>query len=394
MPTKDESKAIEKRLIEIIEHGRPTACEELETLFEERKGDIPKHVVDTAIHAVCQHYKTLPGNYVDMLSILLRKNGDPNSKIPSSGLTPLMVCSNKGIVDLLDCLVKHPKTRIDQVDKAGRSALMYAIDSDHGENSNVMSALVTANANVNQIDKNGNTPLVIAIQRGYFETVKYLLENHANPRCRTPSGDDLQTMAMKLNFPKIKDLLDTHLKGFDYLSQQAVGSDTNMSNLGSIDLEHSNSIPPYGPNQAPAPARGAGQPSRPAMPPPTHGKNQKQPPENVGVFPMGPHQGSHPGGRNPQDWKHMQGGNQIMDLLDFPDHPRGGEFKGDMSGFIPGQMPPYGQHYFVPQPGAPYGVKQPKNRGQKSGMPVDMNHMPGVMHMGGGHMGPRPLHME
>lgn len=392
MPSKDDIKAAEKKLIEIIEHGRSTACEEMETLFEEKKGDITKNVIDNAIHAVCQFYKTLPGNYVDMLNILFRKNGDPNFKIVSTGLTPLMVCANKGYVDLLDCLVKHPKTRIDLFDKAGRSALMYAIDSDHGENSNVMSALVTANANVNLIDKSGNTPLVMAIQRGYYETVKYLLENQANPRYKTQAGEDLPTLASKKNFPKIKELLESHLKGFDHLSQEAVGSETSMSNLGSIDLEHRNNMPQYGPNQHPAQPRGGAQPARPVMVP-VQAKNPKHTPEDMGGFPMVPPQGPHPGGRNPQPWNHAHGGSNIMDLLDYPEHHRP-EYKGEVPGYIQGQIPPYGQPYYIPQPGAPYNVKQQKGRGQKGHMQEPMGQVPGVMHMQGGHMPRGPAGME
>ena len=92
----------------------------------------------------------------------------------------MMICAKKGCSDLLDALLKCEKIKIDCTDSLQRTALFYAVESDNGENVNIISSLIAAKANINLIDNKGRNVLMIAIEKGNYETVKLLLDNNVN----------------------------------------------------------------------------------------------------------------------------------------------------------------------------------------------------------------------
>lgn len=391
MSSEATSRPVDQQLLEIVEQSRHTACEELESLFEEKKGDITKQMIGHATLALCNSYKTLSGNHLDMLNILLRKKGDPNFR-SKEGKTPLMVCAQKACVDLLDCLIKHEKIRIDQTDSYGRTALFYAIDSDNGENLNITSTLVHRGANINITDNKNKTPLMIAVERGHLETVRFLLDQGADFKGQTPEKEDLVTLAAKRNFTKIKELLEQKqssvlkrnpsVTSLDTFSKKAnYDGNSHSSNLGSIDVDARPNAAPVGPGGY----LRSGNTGRPIVHPPVPKPSSKGGENNQTYTSIPPTANFGQPTHTMQDWKNRQGTNVVMDVLDAYDNSRPIDHKIELPinpAFMPpnpGQVPFPGTYMVPPQ----QYMKYPKGRGMhKDQMPDPM-----VMGMPGGMMG-------
>jgi hypothetical protein len=246
-------------------------------------------------------------------------------------------------------------------------------------------------ADVNLKDSRNKTPLMIAVERGYLETVKFLLESGADYRVLTPEKEDLVTLAAKRNFPKIKELLEQHFASgmrknpsatsLDTLSKKAnYDGNSHSSNLGSIDVDSRQNTAPVGP---PGYHRG-GNTGRPIVHPPgpkhagkqsdTHQTFTNIPPQAL----MG--QPTH----TLQDWKNRQSSNVVMDSLDAYDNTRPIDHKIEIpisAGFIPptaGGQVTFAPPYMVPQ--QPY-MKFPKGRGMHKDPMADQMalQMQGVM---------------
>ena len=196
MKEDSQFKPIEKQVIQLVEGGQQEDLEALEQIFEDKKNEVGKLAIGTALHSLCYHYKT-SGNHLDILNFLLMKKGDVNWRNMQTGITSLMICAKKGCSDLLDALLKCERIKVDCTDSLQRTALFYAVESDNGENVNIISSLIAARANINLIDSKGRNVLMIAIEKGNYETVKLLLENNVNIQFNGSTGDDVLTLARK-----------------------------------------------------------------------------------------------------------------------------------------------------------------------------------------------------
>ncbi len=201
---------IEKQLIAHVESGYQADYEAIEQLFDEKKQDIGKNAMNYALFALCSNSKT-SGNHLDIMNLLLMKNVDVNWK-NHAGATPLMICAKKGSVDLLDALLKSEKIKVDAIDQNKKTALFYAIESDYGENLNIISILINRISNINQIDSKGKSVLMIAVEKGSTETVKLLLNNGADTKIKGAQGEEITQLASKRGFLKIKEILENHIQ--------------------------------------------------------------------------------------------------------------------------------------------------------------------------------------
>lgn len=213
----DNFNPIERQLVAHVESGYQADYEAIEQLFEENKQDIGKNAMNFALHALCSNSKT-SGNHLDIMNLLLTKNVDVNWK-NNAGATPLMICAKKGSVDLLDALLKSEKIKVDATDQNKKTALFYAIESDFGENLNIISILINRISNINQIDSKGKSVLMIAVEKGSTETVKLLLNNGADTKIKGAQGEDITQLASKRGFLKIKEILENHIQ--NQASQEA-----------------------------------------------------------------------------------------------------------------------------------------------------------------------------
>ena len=143
-----KDKLLEKEFITKAENGD---LEGLENLFETTK-PISKTIINQGLISLCRNYKTF-GHYENCLNLLLRKKADINSKSKNNGQTPLMICAWRGCSDLVRALLERG-ARINIKDNHNKSALFYAVESDHGENTNIVSMFLENSSEVNYINKN------------------------------------------------------------------------------------------------------------------------------------------------------------------------------------------------------------------------------------------------
>lgn len=119
-------------------------------------------------------FSHIKGNRIlDVQNYILRCSFDINLRDENS-LTMLMVACLYGYYDMVDTLIKL-KADVDLVDKNGNNALVWCI-----QNYDIVKLLVHAKINVNQQNFEFKTPLMFASQLGELNVVKLLLKHNAN----------------------------------------------------------------------------------------------------------------------------------------------------------------------------------------------------------------------
>ncbi|KDO21851.1 hypothetical protein SPRG_12352 [Saprolegnia parasitica CBS 223.65] len=145
--------------------------------------------------------------HTEIVRSLLRHGADPNV-VPPSGFTALQEACRHGLTDIVTALLEHGADTEACADDDGVTALCYTFDANDVESARVLHDF-RANANVmlygmplfllavdvhsvdfakllvetygvdvNQVDRNGNTALMLATRRGWDDLVTYLA-----PRC-------------------------------------------------------------------------------------------------------------------------------------------------------------------------------------------------------------------
>lgn len=99
-------------------------------------------------------------------------SGDENQK-----QTPLMHASMRGFANIVQILLEHPnRANCEQVDKNGQTALLLAVRYNRPR---VVQLLLNVNyKTVNKPRNNGKTPLMYAVKEGYTEIVQLLLNTN------------------------------------------------------------------------------------------------------------------------------------------------------------------------------------------------------------------------
>ena len=116
------------------------------------------------------HFAAESGNY-QIISMLTEAGADVNCS-DVNGVTPLMVLAQKGRVDAALKLIKHPDIDISIKDNSSRTALDYATTGGLRELVQALSADEAVN-----VDSYGNTTLHHACWNDQGEVVKVLLKN-------------------------------------------------------------------------------------------------------------------------------------------------------------------------------------------------------------------------
>lgn len=134
-----------------------------------------------------------------------------------------MICAWKGCIDLVKVLIEKD-AKINITDSYNKTALFYAIESENGENTNIISMLIHNGGDVNHANKSQETPLIVAVERGHLDTVKLLLEAGANPKVLLKGGEALVEFAQRRNYLSIHSLLCEFI---DDDNQEVYGEDEN-----------------------------------------------------------------------------------------------------------------------------------------------------------------------
>ena len=123
------------------------------------------------------------GGDVSIIEMMLSLGFDVNSK-DSLGTTPLMVAAAKGKKQAVDFLLTKgadPSFRT----LIGRNLLHAAVE---GGDVSTVKTVLSLGIPVNSIDKDGLTPLMIAVHNQKLETLEFLLSNDADPFLKNANG--------------------------------------------------------------------------------------------------------------------------------------------------------------------------------------------------------------
>jgi len=115
-------------------------------------------------------------------------DGDSNPK-NSQGLTPLMYAAKNNNAAIVNFLTQR-KIDLNEEDKHGMTILVHCLRKGSKEDSKMARKLVARGADVNWIDKNGNTPLLTFVQLEKPEQVRFLLEKKASQHICDEEGKD------------------------------------------------------------------------------------------------------------------------------------------------------------------------------------------------------------
>ena len=115
----------------------------------------------------------------DIIFSLLNSGANPNITLPSSKISILMKACSQADLSIIHLLLEN-KANTNLLDSNGRNCLFYALDSKKGDNSDVVSMLISYEVEINILDKSNDSPLIIACRENLKNSVKVLLEHNAN----------------------------------------------------------------------------------------------------------------------------------------------------------------------------------------------------------------------
>ncbi len=124
----------------------------------------------------------------------------------------IQACLNNKM-EYIKLLLSHPALKVDEIDPStGHSALHLAFDRGL-DSMEIVELLLKNGANINLRNRDGETPLTIAVTKNSMELVKFLLENDADINLRNRDGETPLTIAAAKNFMEIvKFLLENDAK--------------------------------------------------------------------------------------------------------------------------------------------------------------------------------------
>jgi ankyrin repeat protein len=116
-------------------------------------------------------------------------NGADVNQVDATGQTALMLAAKTNSTEVVNALLKGgANASINAKSKKGETALLNAV-MEYGSSSGVITkALIAAGANVDDVNGDGQTPLILAAQRNNLEVINLLLEAHASINLSDKTG--------------------------------------------------------------------------------------------------------------------------------------------------------------------------------------------------------------
>ena len=125
------------------------------------------------------------------LQTLLSLGANPNAK-DNSGVTALMRASAKDYKNCQKILLRQKGIEVNAKDNLGRNAVTYGV---YAPEVDVVQNLISAKADINNVDLQGNTPLINAIKAKNDRTAVFLIQQRANLTTANQAGETAFTLA-------------------------------------------------------------------------------------------------------------------------------------------------------------------------------------------------------
>lgn len=149
------------------------------------------------------------GGHESVIELLITK-GSELEAVCDEGSTALLYASRRGFHPIVQHLV-NAKANVEAYDRFWRQRpLMWATKRNYPE---VVAILMAGGANVNEVDRDGNTALHWAAKRGYEDMVKFLIAKGADVEASNQEGDTALSCATKLGFQGVASILGSDYTG-------------------------------------------------------------------------------------------------------------------------------------------------------------------------------------
>jgi ankyrin repeat protein len=126
----------------------------------------------------------------------------------SCGATPLMIAAFNNRRDVVEVLLEEKLVDVRQTNHYLSTALHYAAQRG---NADIIDMIALKRAEVDALDKHGDTPMSWAARNGHFDAVRKFLELRADPQQDNNASNDSIEMAQEAGHIDIVELLEAHL---------------------------------------------------------------------------------------------------------------------------------------------------------------------------------------
>ena len=149
------------------------------------------------------HAAVQMGN-IEIAQFLLEHGAKPNIR-DFEKQTPLMMMDEDASSEMFDLLVRYG-AKLNLLDKQKNNLLHHY--AENGDNPDVVRRLVISGVDVNAVNKEGRTPLMVAVENAGAELVRAMIESGANVNAVGKDGRGAVDLAA--NDSEIKSLLETY----------------------------------------------------------------------------------------------------------------------------------------------------------------------------------------
>jgi len=179
------------------------SIEELASLLSEEV--FSQSTLDEALHRAVLHCLSA-SDHLDCISTLINYGAATNFK-DSGGVSLLMKAARLGQIQLVQELLSRGAD-VKHRDAALKSVLHHALESDFGDNGDVVKMLIDKGAEVNQRDQTGAMEVHKAAERGYLSSLFHLLEAKALVNAADEAGNTpLHLAAVNQHVECVRELL-------------------------------------------------------------------------------------------------------------------------------------------------------------------------------------------
>lgn len=162
---------------------------------------------------------------LNLVTFLVELGADVNRKNPN-GITPLMTAVEVGVQDndfrILQELLQSPHINLNVTTNSGDTALHYAasVGSDKALNILLARHIIARGLHLNLVNKDGFTPLSIAIAKHKLNAVKKLIQAGADVNRTTPVGNPLILAIENRAHDVLDELLEAPNINMNFLNSQ------------------------------------------------------------------------------------------------------------------------------------------------------------------------------